>query len=382
MKPFLTRLKVLFLLPLLATSALAAGKNLEIVQSVPIETTLAAPGIRHTQAVWLEMINGAKSTIDLEQFYIQNGEGGLLEPVLQALRSAAARGVKVRFLVDSVFFKKYPGEPKALAEVKNIEVKQISFGSGIQHAKFFIVDGVNLYAGSANFDYLALQHIHEIGLHIQDQGVAENFTEVFEKDWGMGVDVGEKSVALAPRASAVRPSATMPGLSVMASPENKNPEGMADSLTEMLKAMDAARSTLRIQVYQYSTKASGKGKWLELDNALRRAAQRGVKVQLMVDNVAMKNSAPELRALAGVPNIEVRTVIIPEWSGGHLDYARLIHSKYFVADDTSWVGSENWSENYFSASRNVGIILKDAAVAKQLNDIFARVWGSAYAKAL
>jgi phosphatidylserine/phosphatidylglycerophosphate/cardiolipin synthase-like enzyme len=382
MKSFLVQLKILFLLPLAAFAGNGQAGALEVVQSVPLETTLAAPGVRATQTVWLEMIKGAKRSIDLEQFYIDNHKGEALEPVLNAIRDAAARGVKVRLIVDSKFFKNYPQEPTALAAVNNIEVKVIDFKSGIQHAKYFVVDGVNTYAGSANFDWLALTHIHEIGLHFVDRDISQGLESVFNTDWAVAAPLKPGAMSLT-AIEPVRPSAANPQMELIASPPAKNPEGLTDTISELTKLMDSARETLRVQVYQYSTRATGKGKWLTLDSALRRAAKRGVKVRLMVDSVALKNSSPELKALGKVANVEVKSVKIPEWSGGHLDYARLIHSKYLTVDGSSaWVGSENWSEGYFTDSRNVGIILQSEAITGQLDQIFDRVWNSAYAASM
>jgi phosphatidylserine/phosphatidylglycerophosphate/cardiolipin synthase-like enzyme len=182
-------------------------------------------------------------------------------------------------------------------------------------------------------------------------------------------------------AVAVRPS-KLP-MDFMASPAQKNPEGTLETINELIKLMDSARSSIRVQVYQFSNAAVSKGKWLTLDSALRRAGARGVKVQLLVDAVALKKASSELKALAALENIEVKAVTIPEWSGGHLDYARLIHSKYMTVDGkTTWMGSENWSEGYFTQSRNVGVILSSQETTGQLDQIFSRVWNSAYASSL
>jgi phosphatidylserine/phosphatidylglycerophosphate/cardiolipin synthase-like enzyme len=386
MKIFLLGLKVFFLMPIvIATAGSPQGvpANIEVVQSVPMETTLATPGVRATQVVWLEMIKGAQKSIDLEQFYIDNKKGESLEPVINAIRAAAGRGVKVRFIVDSKFLKNYPNEPKLLNEVENIEVKVINFGSGIQHAKYLVVDESNTYVGSANFDWLALSHIHEVGLHIKDKDVSQNLEAVFNKDWEMAGDLRADKPSSPALAASVRAS-SVPGLELVASPPSQNPPGMQDSITELAKLIDSARTSLKIQMYQYSTKPQrGGGKWLTLDSAVRNAAKRGVKVQFLVDSVSLKNATSELKALAALNNVEVRSVIIPEWSGGHLDFARLIHSKYLTIDNSaSWVGTENWSEGYFTDSRNVGIILQSNEIAGQLNQVFGRVWDSAYTSAL
>lgn len=133
-------------------------------------------------------------------------------------------------------------------------------------------------------------------------------------------------------------------------------------------------------MYQYSTRSNhGSSKWNTLDLAIRYAAARGVNVQLLVDAVSLKGSRSELKALAGLTNIEVRSVTLPQWSGGHLDYARLIHSKYFTVDGSSaWVGTENWSEGYFTSSRNVGVLINSVDTCEKLEQVFKQVWTSNY----
>ncbi len=59
------------------------------------------PEIRNTQEVWLEMIGGARRSLDLEEYDVSNEPGKLMESVLAALYSASDRGVRVRLIVDS-----------------------------------------------------------------------------------------------------------------------------------------------------------------------------------------------------------------------------------------------------------------------------------------
>ena len=62
-------------------------------------------------------------------------------------------------------------------------------------------------------------------------------------------------------------------------------------------------------------------------------------------------------------NIEVKLVTIPEWSGGFIPFARVIHAKYLVVDaEHSWLGTSNWSKDYFFKSRNVGIVVNGLAL--------------------
>jgi phosphatidylserine/phosphatidylglycerophosphate/cardiolipin synthase-like enzyme len=350
------------------------------------------------------MIKAANKTIDMEEFYVVSEEAKIpdgsdptgsqaraqeeiraqgtgLGPVLAALRTAATdRKVQVRLLIDANFYKNYPEEAGQLADVPNIQVRKISIPGGVQHAKYFVVDQAVAYLGSANFDWLALTHIHEVGLRAVDAVLATKLESVFAKDWERGVPLN----GVAPSPSALRRvdlSKQTTGFPLAASPPT---EGIPDSLSVIKSLLASARETLKIQVYQYSTKAaSGGGSWTELDDALRAAAKRGARVQLMVDAVSMKQGGKAILALAALPNVEVRTVTIPTWKGGSIPYSRLIHSKYLVADGSSaWVGTENWSQSYFTKCRNVGVTTTNPEATRQLDMLFNQVWKSPYASRL
>ncbi len=355
----------------------AAAPNLELVQSVPLGTTLTVPGIRLTQTVWLEMINSATSTLDIEQFYVAEQAGEALTPVIQAIEAAAQRGVRVRLLVDLKFFSTYPETVKLLGTMANVQAKTIDFSSmgGIQHAKFFVVDNNLSYVGSANFDWRALDQIHEIGLRVADAGIAAKIESVFSRDWSVGqvVAAGVQSASAAyPATKKTTGLASI--VSVDATPKAVNPPGINFSADVLVAMMAKAKKTIFIQVYEYGVK-----NWTVLDDAIRQAAARGVNVSLMVDEVDLKNAQNELLALSHLQNITVKTIKIPEWSGGPVQFGRLIHSKYMVVDGTSaWVGSANWIESYFTGTRNVGLTVQSPQVSAQLTSVFNTVWNSAY----
>jgi phosphatidylserine/phosphatidylglycerophosphate/cardiolipin synthase-like enzyme len=111
---------------------------------------------------------------------------------------------------------------------------------------------------------------------------------------------------------------------------------------------------------------------------------RGVKVRLLVSDWVLGSRAlPHLKALALVPNLEVRIAAIPEAKVGHIPYARTIHSKYLVVDETHLaLGTSNWEEGYFLESRNIELIFRDSPLATQAARIHDRLWNSRYAFAL
>jgi phosphatidylserine/phosphatidylglycerophosphate/cardiolipin synthase-like enzyme len=133
-------------------------------------------------------------------------------------------------------------------------------------------------------------------------------------------------------------------------------------------------------MYEYSTSIyKSSQSWTVLDDALRAAAARGVQVQLMVDQASLKSAKSDLMALEQLSNFQVKIVRIPQWSGGPIPYARLVHSKYMIVDgNQSWLGTENWSESYFTGCRNVGLTFSDPSTIEKLGQIFNQVWTSPY----
>ncbi|MGZ3689302.1 MAG: phospholipase D-like domain-containing protein, partial [Bdellovibrionota bacterium] len=296
---------------------------------------------------------------------------------------AAVRGVHVRLLVDKNFYATYPETVNQLGSQANIQSRTIDFSQygGIQHAKYFVADGNNAFVGSQNFDWRALSHIHEVGVRLTDPAVNSDLEKIFEKDWAAGVQVGSTKPAAAPPA-IVAPVAPSGDLQVVASPSQANPAGIPDTLTQVVGLISGAHKSVRIQVMEYTTRGSKQGSpaWRALDNAVRKAASQGAQVQLLVDVSDLKKGGADLQALARLHGVEVKSVTIPAFSGGPIDYARLIHSKYLIVDGAvSWVGSENWSEGYFLETRNVGVLIRSQEATNQLIQIFDKVWTSSYA---
>lgn len=80
------------------------------------------------------------------------------------------RGVKIR-IAENKPSKINPGrDTEALQKVGAAEVRSLDFdklfGSGVLHTKFWIVDDVHLYIGSANMDYRALTEVRRCSPHI------------------------------------------------------------------------------------------------------------------------------------------------------------------------------------------------------------------------
>ena len=372
-------------------SSPATPAPIELVESVPIETSLGNPKLRHPAEVWVELIRSATARIDLEQFYLTTWPDEPLEPVLKALVEAAKRGVSVRLLIDARMHKTYPQPVDSLGLVPGITVRAIDMGKvsgGVQHAKYFIVDGRTVFLGSQNFDWRALDHIHELGVSIRDERVAERFQQVFDMDWaaaGLQATGADTSSIVAWPA----PSAVAGGLPIRVvqspgdtaevwpswSPRAFSPDSMLWDRDAIVREIDGARREVVVQTMHFATRDRGLVDDA-FDQALRRAASRGVSVKLIISDWSAGTEAMKtLDSLAAVPGIEVRLSIVPDWSKGYIAYARLDHSKYMVVDTLSaWVGTSNWEPSYFHSTRNVAVVLRDRPLARAAREVFRANW--------
>jgi phosphatidylserine/phosphatidylglycerophosphate/cardiolipin synthase-like enzyme len=358
-----------------SSSAAAAPPAVELVESAPVETTLDHPELPNAAEVWLEMIGGARRSIDLAQFYASNQPGSRLEPVVAALEAALARGVRVRFLAEQKFVTVYPDTLERLARAGAIvrHYDLTSAGGGILHAKYFVVDEREAFLGSQNFDWRALEHIYELGARLRQPAAVGALAAIFAADWAYAG--GEP----APTAAAPAPT---PGLELVASPQRSLPAGVAWDLPRLVALIDGATSSVEVELLTYRADASG-APWDELEAPLVRAAARGIKVRLLLSDWSKRaKTLAGLQRLARASKIELRLLTIPAWTGGFIPFARVAHAKLMIVDGVrGWVGTSNWERDYFYQSRNVGLLVEDRGVAAQLAAFFATAWGSPYAAA-
>jgi len=158
-------------------------------------------------------------------------------------------------------------------------------------------------------------------------------------------------------------------------PHRFNPDTTMDDLARIEHLIDSARAEVVFQVLQYSTE-SRSGRFTVIDDALRRAAARGVKVRMVIsDWVLGGRGLPALQELAQIPGIEVRISTLPEWSGGYIPFARVEHCKYVVVDSLwTWVGTSNWEPGYFHGSRNLAVTLRNRPLALEARKVFETSW--------
>jgi phosphatidylserine/phosphatidylglycerophosphate/cardiolipin synthase-like enzyme len=351
----------------------ASVAPVELAESVPLETRLDHPTIANAPDVWLAMIDGARRSLDLAEFYVSDAPHTKMHAVLDAIERAAARGVHVRLLVDEVFYAKYPEIPDSWAHRANMEVRRLDLRPGVLHAKYFVVDGREAWVGSQNFDWRSLEHIVEMGARVRTPHVVGALEDIFRADWDTA---GGAPFRLA--MPAARDVIDQGAITLAASPKKLVPEPLWD-LPMLLRWIGETTSTLRVQVLTYKTKCRDGSDFRDLDEAVRAAAKRGVRVELLVSTWGEKAAA--VVSLETVPNVTVRVLDIPRFSGGDIPFARVAHAKLAVFDTArAWVGTGNWEGDYFTHSRNISLFFEHGAVPGELVRFFEDEWRGPYAR--
>jgi len=143
------------------------------------------------------MITGADDSVYVEQLYIRNWgtpADPKPNPFLEATINAARRGCEVKILLDSTYGVKNEemGEYLngiAASENLNLEAKLIdNVGMGLNktHTKGVIVDHSQVLISSINWNENSAKNNREAGLIIENEDVAEFYTDVFFYDWWNG----------------------------------------------------------------------------------------------------------------------------------------------------------------------------------------------------
>jgi len=197
------------------------------------------------------------------------------------------------------------------------------------------------------------------------------------------VDVG--TTMLAKVSAAARERASAP-------PDHSGfrplPEGEFAFDARIALARHAERS-LDVQYYLIQNDPIGR----RLLRALRDAAQRGVRVRLLIDDLYAAGEDELLAGLAAQPNAEVRVFNpLPVRSGSFLsrlafslhEFERInrrMHNKLFIADNSFAVsGGRNIAAEYFMRSEQANFIdldvLSAGPVVRDFSNAFDRYWNS------
>jgi putative cardiolipin synthase len=164
-----------------------------------------------------------------------------------------------------------------------------------------------------------------------------------------------------------------------------------EALQARLALIENATTSVDLQVYQFAGDASGRA----LMRALRAAAQRGVRVRLLLDDLYTAGDDPLWMALASQPGIELRLFnaflsarqsavsrLVDSALGDEQAHRRM-HNKLLVADGVlALAGGRNVADAYFLPMPQGSFVdvdvLAAGAVVPQMSLAFDLYWNSDY----
>ena len=154
-----------------------------------------------------------------------------------------------------------------------------------------------------------------------------------------------------------------------------------------------AQRTLDVQYYQIENDETGR----YLLRTLRDAAQRGVRVRVLMDDLYTAGEDELLRGFVATPNVELRLFnpfpagrgsLLTRFTASLFDFSRVnrrMHNKLFIADGAMAVaGGRNIGNQYFRRTAGENFIDLDTfvtgALIPRLGSLFDQYWNSPYVR--
>ncbi|KAL4716073.1 hypothetical protein ACJJTC_013850 [Scirpophaga incertulas] len=399
--------------------------RLSLVESIP-EGHMYPPNVTHipTKNAWLDLIDEAQTSIEIASFYWSlrfneeypynsSIEG---EQVFQALYAAGSKRKINLKIAQNWPTKSFPNiDTDYLVKKKAAQVRSLNFskllGNGVLHTKFWIIDRTHFYIGSANMDWRALTQVKELGIVAYNCScLATDLAKIFDVYWSLGapdaVVPDSWPAELATDINVEHPinitdSQRSYGAFITSSPPPFSPSGRTNDDDAIISIMEAAEEFIYVSVMDYAPALVYEPKlkfWPKIDDAIRRAAlEHKVKVKMLISWWKHSAAAEEyfLRSLVALAksyprvDIQIKRFIVPSTPDqDKIPFARVNHNKYMVTDRAAYIGTSNWSGDYFVNTAGVAFVYEDNAhfyqnattdIRKDLQEVFERDWSSPYA---
>lgn len=304
----------------------------ELTTPVPADVTLHAMP-ESTATPLIQAIQRAETSIDLSIYLFTS------KSVTDALKEAAARGVRVRVMLEPEVVGQKDANVAKAEELRTagIEVKdtppEFSEGNKVDHAKFMIVDNKELLFGTGNIVKSGLGESSKPKFNNRDFWVTDKRSEsvaeaaqLFNADWNRESTAGLNFKHLV-----------------------VTPDNASQKLFDMI---DNAQT--RLWVYNQSLNDQ------TVIDKLIAAKMRGVDVKVIL-NDARSSDDKNLTARA-----KLEAAGIP--CGFYRKHT--LHAKGMVADNLAYIGSQNFTTGGLYNNREFGQIIAEPSFVKQLSDVF------------
>lgn len=410
----------------------------EIVESMPENLNFTQSiGFQPipTHEALIRAINQARKTLQVASFYWTltadkefSGHPSTLpgQQIMNSIALAVKRGVNLEVILDYSNRNQMSGladidRLKSLGSLKFMNMSQL-VGGGVLHTKFLIADNKTFYIGSSNFDWRSYTQIKEIGIQFYDCGeLAQDLDKIFQLYSYMAdvsvvpdqlpvylntdINIGHRlKLKLDSQDAEIFLSGAPPKF-------NGNHEhwtGRTDDIDGLLSVLDSAKHQVDISVMNYGARTEfiwPKKFWPRIDNALRRAAvERRVSVRLLFSDWSHTKEEEVMwyKSLNAIQSgtlkggrIHVKLFKVPVYDDFEksVPYARVKHDKYMVTESSLYIGTSNWSPDYFINTCGVGVVItpdkgtnstktQQLTIVRNMQRLFERDFSSKFAHEL
>ncbi|XP_063356341.1 5'-3' exonuclease PLD4 isoform X1 [Pelmatolapia mariae] len=374
------------------------------------------------EQVWNNLISVATNQVDVVSFYwtltgedisVNSSSDMPGRNILKELEELPSRNVTVR-VVTSVPTVRTNSTDLEILKQKGVHVRKVDFGrlaNGVLHSKFWIVDRKHVFIGSANMDWRALTQVKELGVVIYNcSSLAKDLRKIFQSYWVMGqpnsslpqpwpanynTDINKQHPLL------VKENNISTRLYVAASPPSFCPPSRTQDLDAILSIIYGAQHYVDVAVMEYfpTTRFDRPRSryWPVIEDAIKTAAfERKVHIRMLIScgRDSDPDMLPFLQSLASLDSpqqhisIQIKLYIVPVANQSNIPFSRVNHNKYMVTDKVAYIGTSNWSGDYFLTTAGVGLVvsqhasqpeMKNTTLYSQLKAVFNRDWYSEFA---
>lgn len=283
-------------------------------------------------------IQGAQKSVWVEMYLLTDRK------IINALEEAAHNHIDVRVMLETHPYGGggvSPTETLDRLQAAGVQTKSTNPAFALTHEKGMVIDNKTAYITTANYTLAALgssrsTENREYGIIDTNPQDVQSVADIFTADWN-------------------RSSFQLSDPNLVVSPIN--------SRTTFESLIDNAHKSLQIEAEEMQDSA--------IEQALTRAAQRGVQVQVILpsSNSTSSESAGSDSNSQGIQTIKQGGVQVEE------DTHLYMHAKIIVVDgQKAFVGSENISTASLEQNRELGIVVSDQGVLHTLQQTFQQDW--------
>lgn len=289
-----------------------------------------------------DWISGAKAQVDIAMYNMDVTD---MSPIIQKLKSPEVQtriqtgDLKIRMIFEG--YSTREGNAKKMQVIEDLGIDARYLGKDVKiHHKFAVIDSdqdsAQVITGSANWSLSSASNYNENILFFQaEPEISYRFQTEFDRLWKKSKAFG---VARESVLNEAKPAEQAEIDVYFNSPRHlklnlEEPNVLTD---QVVAAIEGAKTEIQI--------ATTRIRLEPILNAVKRAADRGIKIQILLSQDDFKDLNQRAQWLYGNPNIQLRVKFYNLKVSQYMTYQ--MHNKLMIVDtETILTGSFNWSHS-------------------------------------